>query len=116
MLERERMSGVDAAWLHMDRPTNTADVVALFTFPDRVPTRAVSQVLEERLLSYPRFRQRVVPEGRLALATWDLDRTFSLRRHLAHRRLAAGGTRTLERFASAVATEPLSPERPLWRM
>ena len=116
MVERERMSAVDAAWLHMDRPTNTADVVALFTFPDRVPPGAVRRLLEDRLLTHPRFRQRVVPEGALALATWDEDRTFSLRRHLAHRRLAGGGTRALERFAGAVATEPLSPEHPLWRM
>lgn len=116
MLERERMSGVDAAWLHMDRPANTADVVALVTFPDRVPPRAVRRLVEDRLLAHPRFRQRVVPDGQLALATWDEDRTFSIGRHLAHRRLAAGGTRTLERFAGAVATEPLSPDHPLWRV
>lgn len=115
MLERERMSGVDAAWLHMDRPVNTADVVALMTFPDRVPQRALRRLVEDRLLPHPRFRQRVVPEGRLALATWDEDRTFSLRYHLGHQRLVAGGKRALERFTSAVATERLSPEHPLWR-
>ncbi len=113
---RERMSGVDAAWLHMDRPANTADVVAIVTFEDRVPAAALRRLVEEKLLEHPRFRQRVVSEGRLGLATWDEDRDFSLGHHLVRRRLPGGGTRALERFASAVATEPLAPDRPLWRM
>jgi diacylglycerol O-acyltransferase len=116
MTSNQAMSGVDAAWLHMDRPTNTADVVALMTFPDRVPGAAVERLLEEKLLRHPRFRQRVVPDGPLALASWGDDPAFSLRRHLSRRRLPGGGTRALERFASAVATEPLDQDHPLWRV
>jgi diacylglycerol O-acyltransferase len=114
MVVRERMSGVDAAWLHMDRPTNTADVVALFTFADRVRPAVVRRVISERLLPHARFRQRIVPDGPLALASWADDPAFSLERHLSHRRLPGGGSRALERFASAVATERLAPDRPLW--
>ena len=116
MALHEAMSGVDAAWLHMDRPTNTADVVALMTFPDRVPRGAVERLLEEKVLRHARFRQRVVADGPLALAAWDDDPEFSLRRHLSRRRLPGGGTRALERFASAVATERLAPGHPLWRV
>jgi diacylglycerol O-acyltransferase len=115
MVERERMSGVDAAWLHMDRPANTADVVALLSFRDRVSPTAVRRLVGERLLSHSRFRQRIV-EGPLGAAAWGNDPAFSLRHHLVHRRLPGGGARALARFASAVATEALPPDHPLWRL
>ncbi len=41
----ERMTGVDAAWLHMDRRENTADVVAMMTFGERVPPRVVRRMV-----------------------------------------------------------------------
>src|SRR5512138_3923709 len=112
----ERMSGVDAAWLHMDRRENTADVVAMMTFEDKVGPATVKRLVEEKLLSHPRFRQRVVPEGPLGVASWEDDPGFSLRRHVARRTLTHGGTRALQAFTSAVATEPLDREHPLWRV
>jgi diacylglycerol O-acyltransferase len=112
----ERMSGVDAAWLHMDRRENTADVVAMMTFGDRVPPSAVRRVVEEKLLAQPRFRQRVVQEGALGLAAWEEDPGFALGRHLARRTLPHGGTRALQAFTSEVATEPLDLAHPLWRL
>lgn len=112
----ERMSGVDAAWLHMDRPANTADVVALLTFEDRVPAAVVRRLVEERLLPHARFRQRIVREGPLALSAWDDDPTFSLQHHLSHRTLPHGGTRALQSFTSRVATDRLDAEHPLWRL
>jgi diacylglycerol O-acyltransferase len=65
-------------------------------------------------LAPPRVRQGVVddPLG----AAWGEDPGFALRHHVVHRRLAGGGTRALERFAGAVATEPLPRDRPLWRV
>ncbi len=111
----ERMTGVDAAWLHMDRRENTADVVAMMTFEDRVGPKAVRHMLEEKLLSHPRFRQRIVPEGPLGLAAWEDDPSFALPRHFEHRTLSRGGTRALQAFTSAVATEPLDPAHPLWK-
>src|SRR5512138_278114 len=112
----ERMSGVDAAWLHMDRRENTADVVAMMTFEDKVGPGTVKRLVEEKLLSHPRFRQRVVPEGPLGVATWEDDPGFSLRRHFTRRTLSRGGTRALQAFTSAVATERLDPAHPLWRV
>ncbi len=112
----EHMSGVDAAWLHMDRPANTADVVAVMTFRDRVPVAAIRRIVEERLLVHGRFRQRVVPDGPLALSSWEDDRGFSLGRHLVHRSLPPGGTRSLQAFTSVVASDRLDPAHPLWRL
>lgn len=113
---RELMTGVDAAWLHMDRPENTADVVALATFRDRLTLDELRRVVEERIVSHPRFRQRIVPDGLLALASWDEDPSFDLSRHVVERTVKAKGTRALERLAGEVATERLDPAHPLWRM
>ena len=112
----ERMTGVDAAWLHMDRRENTADVVATMTFEDRVAPRAVRRMVEEKLLRHARFRQRVIPEGPLRIACWDDDPAFALGRHFERRTLPRGGTRALQAFTSAVASEPLDPAHPLWRV
>ena len=116
MTPRELMSGVDAAWLHMDRPENTADVVALMTFRERLTIEEVRRVIEERFVSHPRFRQRIVPDGLFALAAWDDDPHFDLSRHVVERAVHAKGSRALDRLAGEVATEKLDPAHPLWRI
>jgi diacylglycerol O-acyltransferase len=115
MIARELMSGVDAAWLHMDRPENTADVVALMTFRERLGLDEVRRLLADRIASHPRFRQRIVPDGVLALAAWDEDPAFDLARHVVERTVPARGQRALDRLAGEVATEKLDPSHPLWR-
>jgi diacylglycerol O-acyltransferase len=115
MIARELMTGVDAAWLHMDRPENTADVVALMTFRERLGLEEVRRLVAERIVSHPRFRQRIVPDGVLALASWDEDPRFDLSRHVVERTIPARGARALDRLAGEVATEKLDPAHPLWR-
>jgi diacylglycerol O-acyltransferase len=110
------MTGVDAAWLHMDRTTNTADVVSLMAFDGPVPMDDVRRIVEQRLMLHPRFRRRIVPDGLLALAAWEDDPTFALERHLVKVTLPRRGTRALDQFASEVASEQLDPGHPLWRM
>ena len=91
MTPRELMSGVDAAWLHMDRPENTADVVALMAFRERLTLDEVRRVVEERVVPHPRFRQRIVQDGVLGLSTWEDDPRFDLSRHLVERTVHAKG-------------------------
>ena len=59
-MKRERMSAVDTAWLHMDEPGNPADIVSLMTFDEPLALDGLTKVIEERLLKYDRFKQRVV--------------------------------------------------------
>jgi diacylglycerol O-acyltransferase len=115
MVAPELMSGVDAAWLHMDRPENTADVVALIGFADRVPFSEVSRLVEERLVPHARFVERIRHEGPLSLATWEPDPGFALSRHLHRTALNGRFWPALDRFAGEVASERLDPEHPLWR-
>ncbi|BDG01283.1 wax ester/triacylglycerol synthase family O-acyltransferase [Anaeromyxobacter oryzae] len=113
----ELLSAVDAAWLHMDRRENTADVVAVLSFADRVSMRELRPVIVRRLLAHARFRQRVVHGGPFGLgyAAWEDDPDFSLGRHLSRRRIGPGHE-ALQAFVGEVATEPLDPLHPLWRV
>ncbi|HET9594966.1 MAG TPA: wax ester/triacylglycerol synthase domain-containing protein, partial [Anaeromyxobacteraceae bacterium] len=106
---REPMGAVDAAWLRMDRPENTADVVALLRF-DALPAAArIRRLVEERLLASRRFRQVVTPDG-----AWQDDPAFDLDRHLTRRRLPS--VAALRAHVGRTASEPLPRDRPLWRL
>jgi WS/DGAT/MGAT family acyltransferase len=111
----ERMSSVDTAWLHMDEPGNPADIVGLLTFDGRVSYDALKKIVEDRLLKYRRFKQRIVEiDGHPA---WEDDSAFRIERHLM--RYDNNGPLTGESLARAVADlahQRLTHDRPLWAM
>jgi len=60
VMSAQRMSNADAAWLHMDRPTNLMVVNALLWFEEPVDVDRVREILRSRLVEpFPRFRQLV---------------------------------------------------------
>ena len=111
-----RMDPVDAAWLHMARPTNRVIVNSVMWFDEPVDWLAFRRVLEERLIGrYPRFTQRVVEVP--AFAWWEDADAFDLDEHLHHHVLPAPGRRAeLEEFVSGLLHRQLPLDRPLWAM
>lgn len=112
---RHAMPAADAAWLHMDRPTNPMVVNSLVVLGEMPDEDVVMQRLEERLVGrFPRFSQRVVdPVGRRP--AFEDDPNFDLSNHLHRRALPAPGDRAaLEELVSDLVTPPLDPNRPLW--
>jgi diacylglycerol O-acyltransferase len=118
----EWMSGADAAWLHMDRPTNRMIVNSVLWFESPVEwDRLLESVTERWLGSYPRLRQRVrespIPFGPLALPRWADCPGFQLDRHIRRATLAApGDDEALHRYVADQAPRPLDPEQPLWEL
>jgi WS/DGAT/MGAT family acyltransferase len=114
MTNRERISGVDTAWLRMEQPSNLMMIVGVLMLDGRVSAAAVKRVLQRRFLAaFPRFRQRAVQEA--GAAWWEDDPRFSLDRHLNRVALpGAAGKAELEALVSALASTPLDPGRPLW--
>ncbi|HEX7488778.1 MAG TPA: wax ester/triacylglycerol synthase domain-containing protein, partial [Anaeromyxobacteraceae bacterium] len=112
---RARLGSVDATWFHMDRAENTADVVALLAFRELPPFERLRALIEDRLVSCPRFRQRVVPGWGLSPGAWEDDPTFELDRHLTRVDLA-GGQGALAARVGALASARLDPAHPLWRV
>src|SRR3954469_14750986 len=79
-LAGERMSKVDTAWLRMDSPSNLMVIVGVWALKPRIPYEDLCTRVEERLLKYNRFRQRVVEDA--AGATWVHDNAFDLGKHV----------------------------------
>ena len=118
VLNRERMSGVDTAWLRMEHPTNLMMIVGVMMFRDKIDFSKLKATLEQRFLSYPRFKQKAVqdPTG----AWWDTDRQFDIANHLKRVKLLtknnqAAGKKELEALVSQMASEPLDFTKPLWQ-
>jgi diacylglycerol O-acyltransferase / wax synthase len=114
-----RFSSADAAWLHMDRPTNLMVINSLSLFEEPVDWARVIEVHQQRLVDpYPRFRQRVV-ESRLPLRTpkWVDDPDFSIEHHMHHIALPApGDTAVLQELVGDLMTMPLDRTKPLWHI
>ena len=109
---------VDATWLHMDEPTNRVTIVGLETFEKPLRFSRLRSVVEDRLLRFERFRQRVrEPRLPLGLPTWEPDPHFDLDAHLWHIKLPPPGDwSALLQLAEKFMQVPLPADRPLWRM
>lgn len=116
--ETPQLSPVDAAWWHMEHPTNLMMITGTLICKQRLDFEAVCQVYRERLLRFRRFRQRVV-EGSLGLGLphWEDDPYFHFDSHMHYIALPGAGTR--EQFAeliSDLSSTPLDYNRPLWQV
>ena len=115
-LSGERMSKVDTAWLRMDSPSNLMMINGVWTVSPGITLAALRERMQERLLQYPRFRQRVVEDP--AGATWVDDQRFDIDAHVQAaklpRRRGQSPQDALRQFVGDLATKPLDPRRPLW--
>ncbi|MDQ1258397.1 MAG: diacylglycerol O-acyltransferase / wax synthase [Pseudomonadota bacterium] len=115
-LSGERMSKVDTAWLRMDSPSNLMMINGVWTVSPGITLAALRERVQERLLQYPRFRQRVVEDA--AGATWVDDQRFDIDAHVQAaklpRRRGQSPQDALRQFVGELATRPLDPRRPLW--
>ncbi len=116
-LSGERMTKVDTAWLRMDSPQNLMMIVGVWVLQPGISHAALCERVEERLLKYRRFGQRVVEDT--AGATWVDDKNFDIRSHVVTETLKApkGGTLqdALQDRVAALTTTPLDRRRPLWQ-
>jgi diacylglycerol O-acyltransferase / wax synthase len=109
----QRLSGVDRAWLLMDRPANPMIVMGLLVLGRKLGRQALAGLIRERLLAFDRFR--CVPVADSVGAVWTESASFSLDDHILLAALPApGGQRELEGLAGELAGTPLPAGRPLW--
>jgi WS/DGAT/MGAT family acyltransferase len=111
----ERIASVDYAWLRMEDPTNLMMITGVFLFDQPLNIDRLRRLIEQRLLTYARFRQRVVLQGPNA-PYWEADPYFDLRNHLRHVALPAPGDQAaLQDLVSDFMSTPLDLARPLWQ-
>lgn len=115
--QKESMSNVDAAWRHMEEPDNLMMVSGVMHFADPIDPEQLRKTLQDRLLRYPRFRQKVVDAPILKTPHWEEDPDFSLENHISYEKLPRPGDKaTLQQRCSELLSQPLDFERPLWHV
>jgi len=116
-LSGERMTKVDTAWLRMDSPGNLMMIVGVWTLQPGISYEALCRRVEERLLKYPRFRQRVVEDA--AGATWVEDAELDVHRHVVREKLPrhhkGREQAALQDRVGELAMQPLDHRHPLWQ-
>ncbi len=116
-LSGERMTKVDTAWLRMDCPSNLMMIIGVWTLKPGITYQELCQRVQERLLKYSRFRQRVAQDA--AGATWVEDTKFDMERHVVReklpRRANAKQQTALQDRVAELAMQPLDPNHPLWQ-
>lgn len=116
---REKMSSVDTAWLRMESPTNLM-MISVVLVLDKAPSRdALTRMIEQRLLTFNRFRQKVVHEGNTVY--WQDDDLFDLRNHLHYVGLPPANQNEssknqLQSMVSDLVSTSLDFNKPLWQM
>jgi WS/DGAT/MGAT family acyltransferase len=110
------LSLVDAACLRIEDRTSLVVNAGALLFDEPLDFARVKEALEQRLLGFPRFRQRLVfPKLPLALPHWE-DALFDLRAHLHRLALPGlGDDRALREVLSDLISAPLDLALPPWQ-
>ncbi|MEI2690948.1 MAG: wax ester/triacylglycerol synthase family O-acyltransferase [Anaerolineae bacterium] len=110
----EDMSNVDTAWLRMEMPNNLMMITGVFVFDEPLDFERFKTTLEQRFITFDRFRQRVVETRRGA--RWEVDPHFDIVNHIHRIALPAPGDQTaLQELVSDLMSTPLDFTKPLWQ-
>ena len=119
MANRDRLTGLDSSFLHLERDSAHMHVAGCMVFEGPAPTHEeLLDTIDSRLHLVPRYRQRLafVPlnQGR---PVWVDDPYFKAAFHVRHTALPRpGGEDELQRLAGRVFSQPLDRSRPLWEL
>jgi diacylglycerol O-acyltransferase / wax synthase len=115
----DRMSSMDASFLHIEGPTNPMHIGGVSIFEGAAPPfERLEEMVARKLDLVPRYRQKVrfVPLG-LGRPVWVDDPHFNLAYHLRHTALPAPGTDDqLRRTAARIFSQHLDRNKPLWEI
>jgi WS/DGAT/MGAT family acyltransferase len=110
---RERVSPVDTAWLRMDTHGNLMMIVGVMVLGPGFDFERLRHVVQNRLLSFRRFRSRVVVD---VTGAWWEEIEPDLDQHLVRVGLPGkGGKEELEKLVAQLASQSLDHSRPLWQ-
>ena len=114
----QRMSRVDTAWLRMDNDVNLMMIVGVWLLQPGITHAALCERVEDKLLKYDRFRQKVVQDA--MGATWVHDEAFDIQRHVLHekklkRERGQSEREALQAHVGELANTALDPDHPLWQ-
>lgn len=119
MIWFERLSSLDATFLHLENRVAHMHVGAMALFEGPPPSyRELLALIESRIEAVPRYRQRLafVPLGQ-GRPVWVDDADFDLEYHVRHTALPAPGSeQELKRLAGRLLSQQLDRDKPLWEL
>jgi diacylglycerol O-acyltransferase / wax synthase len=113
----DRLTAIDASFLHQEGPTSHMHVGAVSMFEGPPPPYdELLDALRERLHLVPRYRQKLsVPPAGTGRPLWVDDPTFSLEYHVRQTALPKPGSEEqLMRLAARIFSQQLDRSKPLW--
>jgi len=118
-MSKDRLTPLDASFLHLEDASSHMHVAAALLFTGDPPKyEKLLEHIESRLGLVPRYRQRLaeVPFAQ-ARPRWVDDERFDLRYHVRHTALPEPGTEyELQVLAGRVFSQQLRRDRPLWEL
>ncbi len=116
---RDRLSAIDASFLHQERRASHMHVGAIVLMDGPVPTREeFTRHIESRLHLVPRYRQKLAfPRFEMGRPFWVDDPRFNIDYHVRHTALPAPGSREqLRGIAGRIFSQRLDRSKPLWEI
>jgi diacylglycerol O-acyltransferase / wax synthase len=115
----DRLTAVDASFLHQEKQSSHMHVGALVTFDGPPLTRDEFYAhLESRLRLVPRYRQKLAfPRLDMGRPFWVDDPSFNLDYHVRHTALPSPGSQEqLRHLVGRIFSQRLDRSKPLWEM
>lgn len=118
----DRLSSVDAAFLHMETATQIMHVGGLFLFDasgtDAFDFHRFLDLVRSRLHLVPRYRHKLAYAPlNLSNPIWVDDPQFDISYHVRHAALPKPGDMgQLMEYAARILSRPLDRDRPLWEL
>jgi diacylglycerol O-acyltransferase / wax synthase len=115
----DRLSPVDASFLHQERRASHMHVGALVIFEGPPPSREdFSDHLQSRLSLVPRYRQKLAfPRFEMGRPFWVDDPRFNIDYHVRHTALPSPGSiEQLRGLVGRIFSQRLDRSKPLWEV
>jgi diacylglycerol O-acyltransferase / wax synthase len=116
---KDRLTAIDASFLHQEKHASHMHVGALVTFDGPPPTpEEFIDHLESRLHLVPRYRQKLAfPRFEMGRPFWVDDPSFNLDYHVRHTALPRPGSEEqLRQLVGRIFSQRLDRSKPLWEL
>jgi WS/DGAT/MGAT family acyltransferase len=116
---KDRLSSVDASFLHQEGHASHMHVGAVMIFEGPPPAREdFLEQIDSRLHLVPRYRQKLAfPRFEMGRPLWIDDHSFNLEYHVRHTALPSpGGVEQLRQLAGRIFSQGLDRSKPLWEV
>jgi diacylglycerol O-acyltransferase / wax synthase len=116
---KDRLSAIDASFLHQEKQASHMHVGALVIFEGPPPSQEdFIGHIESRLRLVPRYRQKLaVPRFEMGRPFWVDDPSFNIEYHVRHTALPQPGSdEQLRQLVGRIFSQRLDRSKPLWEV